>query len=120
MLILMIGNAWLIVSAPEKYNKEKRMHVLTQVYKGCALLLHLHELEQCVDGLDLEDLGRDRVIDHAALELVQLQLLVAVGIALLEHLGHHRGKVNLEVLNQIRPSIDICHSWGYITIFVCT
>ena len=55
----------------------------------------LHELEQRVDGLDVEDLGGDGVGGHAVAELLHLQLLVLVRVAPLEHLGHHGGQVNL-------------------------
>ncbi len=43
-----------------------------------------------------EDLGGDWMLEHAAYELLPLQLLILVLVAHVVHLSHHRCQVNLQ------------------------
>jgi hypothetical protein len=45
---------------------------------------------------DPEDLGGDGVLEHAAYELLPLQLLILVLVAHVVHLRHHCSQVNLQ------------------------
>ncbi len=50
--------------------------------------------------LDPDDLGGDRMLEHAADELFELQLLILVLVAHVVHLSHHSRQVNLKKIKK--------------------
>ena len=69
-------------------------------------------LLQLTNLLDPKNLGCDGMLQHALDELLELQLLVLVLVASLEHLSHHGGQVHLYASNRLlkRHSHEIISS----------
>ncbi len=65
------------------------------------MTLSFIKLLQLAYLLDPDDLGGDWMLEHAADELLELQLLVLVLVAHVVHLRHHSCQVNL---NRIRKT----------------
>ncbi len=56
----------------------------------------LKKLFELAYFFDPEDLGGDRMLEHAAYELLPLQLLILVLVAHVVHLRHHCSQINLQ------------------------
>ena len=70
--------------------------VKVKVRSSFLLTDHSHGGQEGVEGLLPQDLASDGVLHHPRLELRQLQHLVLVLVAQLEHLSHHLGQVQLQ------------------------
>jgi hypothetical protein len=81
------------------YSKQKIPNILRGSLKKLLKLAYL---------FDPEDLGGDWMLEHAAYELLPLQLLILVLVAHVVHLRHHCSQVNLryqtEIIKALRKS----------------